>query len=300
MSRMKRLLPLLFLAIAAPALAQVQTGSILVRANDEQGAVTPGVTVTISSPVLVSGTMTGVTDAGGVYRFPSLVPGTYTVKLELSGFQTIVREGIVVLVGQTTPIEVALKVATLAETVTVAGQSPTVDTTSANVAVNLSEQLLQGTPGGRDIWALVEAKVPGLVISRPDVGGTSGGLQGTFSARGTASAQNSSFLNGVNVGDPAAIGAAGFYYDIDAFDDIQVSTDAPDLTVPTSGVFRKLHTKTGGNKWNGVTTFTWTGDSLQGRNDHDTTLQKYGFRQDGNTSDFVSDINVSAGGPLVQ
>ena len=48
----------------------------------------PGVTVTISSPVLVAGTMTGVTDAGGVNRFPSLVPGTYTVKLELSGFQT--------------------------------------------------------------------------------------------------------------------------------------------------------------------------------------------------------------------
>ena len=64
---------------------------------------------------------------------------------------------------------------------------------------------LQGTPGGRDIWALVEAKVPGLVISRPDVGGTSGGLQGVFSARGTTSAQNTSFLNGVNVGDPAAI-----------------------------------------------------------------------------------------------
>src|SRR5436190_20155565 len=211
--RLSNVLTILFLAVAVPLLAQVQTGSILVRATDEQGAVTPGVTVTISSPALVAGSMTGVTDAGGAYRFPSLVPATYNGKLELSGFQTLVREGIVVLVGQTTPIEVALKVATLAETVTVAGQSPTIDTTSANVNVNLSEQLIQGTPGGRDIWALVEAKVPGLVISRPDVGGTSGGLQGTFSARGTNSSQNSSFLNGINVGDPAAIGAAGFYYD---------------------------------------------------------------------------------------
>ena len=81
-------------------------------------------------------------------------------------------------------------------------------------------------------------------MSRPDVGGSSGGLQGTFSARGTASAQNTSFLNGVNVGDPAAIGAAGFYYDIDAFDDIQVSTGAHDITVPTSGVFLNMVTKT--------------------------------------------------------
>ena len=88
---------LIAVAFAASATAQVQTGSILVKAVDQQGAVVPGVTTTISSPVLVGGSMTGVSDAGGAYRFPSLVPGTYQVKLELSGFQTLVREGIVVL-----------------------------------------------------------------------------------------------------------------------------------------------------------------------------------------------------------
>ena len=105
-------------------------------------------------------------------------------------------------------------------------------------------------------------------MSRPDVGGTSGGLQGVFSARGTTSAQNTSFLNGVNVGDPAAIGAAGFYYDFDAFDDIQVSTGAHDITVPTSGVFLNMVTKTGGNKWNGSSTVTWTGDNAAGPQRH--------------------------------
>ena len=49
------------------------------------------------------------------YRFPSLVPGTYTVKLELQGFQSIVRENVAVLVGQTTPVELQLKVASVAE-----------------------------------------------------------------------------------------------------------------------------------------------------------------------------------------
>ena len=43
-------------------------------------------------PVLVAGTMTGVTDTGGVNRFPSLVPGTYTVKIELCGVQNVTRE----------------------------------------------------------------------------------------------------------------------------------------------------------------------------------------------------------------
>ena len=125
-------------ALASTAGAQVQTGSILVKALDQQGALMPGVTVTISSPVLIAGSMSGVTDAGGVNRFPSLVPGEYVVKIELQGFQTIVRENIVVLVGQTTPVELSMKVASVAETITVTGASPTVDTTSANVAVNLS------------------------------------------------------------------------------------------------------------------------------------------------------------------
>jgi hypothetical protein len=299
MSRILRFLAAaLVVSMAAPAMAQVQTGSILVKAIDPQGAVMPGVTVTISSSVLVAGSMSAVTDAGGVNRFPSLVPGTYTVKFELQGFQTVVREGIVVLVGQTTPVDLSMKVATVAETITVTGASPTVDTTSANVHVNLSEQLLQGTPGGRDIWALVEYKVPSLLITRPDVGGTSGGLQGTYSARGTTSAQNSQYLNGINVGDPSAIGAAGYYYDFDAFDDIQVSTGAHDITVPTGGVFLNMVTKSGGNAWAGRTTFAWEGASTESSN-IDANLLRYGFLPDTNKVDYVSDVNFSIGGPLI-
>lgn len=286
------------LAVAVPSTAQIQTGSILVRVDDEQGAAVPGVSITISSTALVAGTSTGVSDAGGAYRFPSLPPGIYSVKVELQGFQAVVRENVNVIVGQTTPIDLTMRVATLAETVTVTGTSPVVDTTSANVAVNLSEQLLQGTPGGRDIWALVEYKVPSLLITRPDVGGTSGGLQGVYNARGTTSSQNSQYLNGINVGDPAAIGAAGFYYDFDAFEDIQVSTGAHDITVPTSGVFLNMVTKSGSDVWRGRTTFAWLGDATQTQNIDDNLL-RYGFRPETNSVDFVSDINVSGGGPIV-
>ena len=79
-----------------PVVAQVQTGSILVKVTDAQGGAVPGVTVTLSSPVLVAGTMTTVTDASGINRFPALVPGTYAVKVELQGFRTVLREGLVV------------------------------------------------------------------------------------------------------------------------------------------------------------------------------------------------------------
>ena len=286
------------LAVAFPVSAQVQTGSILVRVTDAQGGSVPGVSVTLSSPVLVSGTMAGTTDSGGVNRFPSLQPGIYSVKLELQGFRTVVRENVQVVVGQTVPLDMQLSVATVAETVTVTGTSPVVDTTSANTSVNLSEQLLQQTPGGRDIWSLVEYKVPSLLITRPDVGGTSGGLQGTFNARGTPSSQNTSYLNGINVGDPAAIGAAGFYYDFDAFEDIQVSTGAHDISVPTGGVFLNMVTKSGGENWRGRATVAWLGDATQTQN-IDANLLRYGFRPETNSVDYTSDANFSIGGPVV-
>src|SRR5882672_9151293 len=113
---MRRMQPLVFsflflLMKAAPLLAQTQTGSILVKIIDEQHAVVPGVSLTISSPTLIAGTMAGTSDAGGAYRFPSLTPGVYSLKIELSGFQTLVRENISVNAGQTVPLDFTLAVA---------------------------------------------------------------------------------------------------------------------------------------------------------------------------------------------
>ena len=124
----------LAIVVAVPAFAQIQTGSILVRVRDVQDQVLPGATVTISSPNLVVKQMTGVTDAGGAYRFPSLPPGRYQVKIDLPSFKTVVRDGIIVDVGSTTPIEQQMQLASLSETVNVTSHSPIVDTTSTNVS----------------------------------------------------------------------------------------------------------------------------------------------------------------------
>jgi hypothetical protein len=285
-------------ALAAPALAQVQTGSILVKAIDEKGGAIPGVTITISSPVLVT-PATGATDAGGAYRLPGLPPGTYSVKFELTGFQTTLRENVAVNVGQTTPLDMTLKVAALTEELTVTAESPVVDTTSANVNVTLDTTLLQKTPGGRDIWALSEYKVPGLVTTRPDVGGAAGGLQGGMVAHGTPNSQNTQMLNGINIGDPAAIGFAGFYYDYDAMEQIQVSTGGHDMSAPSGGVFYNMVTKSGGDRWGGKASYFYQGDSTQGQN-VDETLRRAGFADNAGATKFVSDANFYLGGPVIK
>ena len=155
------------LFLGRPAHAQVQTGSILIKASDQQSAVMPGVSVTISSPVLVAGSMTGMTDVGGVYRFPSLVPGTYRVTYTLPGFGTVVREGIVLTAAFTASVDVSMAVGAVAETVTVSGQSPLVDIQATTQRRALTSELLNELPTGRS-FQNVAILVPGVQTARAE------------------------------------------------------------------------------------------------------------------------------------
>ena len=90
---MQRLLvcAIALLTLAAPAAAQEQRGSIVGTIKDSSGAVLPGVSVTASGPAMPAG-QTTVTDANGSYQFPALLPGVYTIKAELQGFQPAQNE----------------------------------------------------------------------------------------------------------------------------------------------------------------------------------------------------------------
>src|SRR5947209_9180647 len=82
----------------ATASAQSQTGEIFGKVTDASGAVLPGVTVTVTGPVLLQ-PLTAVTSETGTFQFPRLEIGEYTVKFELVGFKTVLNEGIRVTVG---------------------------------------------------------------------------------------------------------------------------------------------------------------------------------------------------------
>ena len=292
------LFALMFALTPLAAFAQIQSGSILVKAIDQQGGVIPGATVTITSPVLPS-PLTGVTDSAGVYRFPSLTVGSYNVRVTLQGFKTSVRDNLQVLQGQTVSVDAQLTVGGMTEETTVKGEPPVVDTKSANVKVNIDKDLLENTPGGKDIWSILQSKAPGIVFDAPDVGGNQAGLQRAFTSRGTPNAQNTQMLNGVNVNDPSAQGFSMNYYDPSSFENIQVSSGAQDISVGTAGVFINMVTKSGTNKFNGQGLFTYQGKKTQSTN-VDAALLKAGFRSDSNAVDYITNTNVQGGGPLVK
>jgi hypothetical protein len=284
--------------IPALAIAQVQTGVLSVKAADAQGAVVPGASVTVTSPVLPS-PLTGVTDTSGVYEIPGLTPGNYTVKVSLQGFQTFVREDVVIRQSQTVSIDAPMKVGTMSEEVTVTGESPMVDTKTVGQKTNIDSTILDTTPGGKDIWNIIEYKATGVVVETPDVGGNQGGLQRSMSARGVPNAQNTQLLNGVNVNDPAAQGFSMNYYIPSAFENISVSSGAEDIAVGTGGVLINMVTRSGTNRFSGQALQTYQGKDTQGSN-VDATLGNAGFLPNSNSTNLLTNTNVQAGGPMIR
>ena len=99
----------LTVALPTSAFAQGITTRLIGTVRDNQGGVLPGVTVTATSPALIGG-QSAVSEGNGTYQFPTLPPGTYRVVFELSGFQTVARDAIVLASGQTLTVDIDLPV----------------------------------------------------------------------------------------------------------------------------------------------------------------------------------------------
>src|SRR5438445_478343 len=119
------------LSLSTTAWAQtVRNGSIAGTIADNTGAALPGVSVAVTSPALQVAQLVKVSEGDGTYQFVDLPVGTYRLTFELTGFTTLAREDIRVTTGFAARVDVVLALGTLAETVTVRGQSPLVDVTN--------------------------------------------------------------------------------------------------------------------------------------------------------------------------
>jgi hypothetical protein len=136
---------------AASASAQITQGRLAGLVTDTQGAVLPGVTVSVTSTALI-GVQSTVSQADGRYLFPALPSGTYKVNFELSGFQKLSRDNVQVVLGQTISIDAQLPIASLAETVLVTGASPVIDATTTKVGTDLKGDSLMAVPNSTDVW----------------------------------------------------------------------------------------------------------------------------------------------------
>lgn len=279
------------LAWASVASAQIEQGRLSGNVKDAQGGLLPGVTVTATSPALI-GSRTAVTEGDGRYLLANLPSGTYSLKFELSGFQTVVREGIRLSQGSTLSVDIDLPVATLNETITVTGETPVVDTTSTKVGSEFNAQTLTSVPSATDLWASL-AQTPGVRMRGYDVGGSHKSQQNGYEAFGIRG-QNKVLFEGIDTteGDSGAI----FYSQYYAVDEVSVTAVGGDVEMSSPGTAIVQTYKSGGNSFSGTENITYEAGSFVADNTSDALRQR-GFS--GNPNLLFWELHLDLGGPIV-
>jgi hypothetical protein len=236
-------------ATATSALAQVGRTELRGTITDETGGAMPGVTVFIQNEA--DGTFREVITGGeGTYFAAQLLPGTFTVTATLPGFTTYQTTGYALRVGQTTPLDIVLGVGTLEETVTVTGQAPLVDLTSAEVGGTLDAQEMIDMPlQNRSAFAAISL-LPGIQFLP-----SAGDGNDTIIANGQTSAASSLNVDGGYNGSSTSGGGGGSQVKvaIESVAEFQVVSGQFDAEFGrSSGAIINAVTKRGTNQWSGA------------------------------------------------
>jgi len=292
----------LVLALAGVASAQIAGGNVYGTVTDQQGAVMPGVSVTI---VGETGTRSATSGTDGTFRFLGLERGDYTLTVSLSGFATAVRK-IRVTTGENVELSFNMKVSSVAETVEVTGETPLVDTKKRGTSTTMTSEELKQVPNARDPWAVLQA-VPGVLVDRVNIAGSENGQQANNSGKGSGTADRMWNLDGIVITDMSATGASPTYFDFDAFQEIAVTTGGSDLTAQSGGIGINLTTKRGTNSFHGGARFMLAHDDVSFSNlpselDNDPRLVNAdGTRRDkADHIQQISDYGFDLGGPILK
>src|SRR5512145_1424571 len=135
----------LALGVPTPATAQTTNGVISGIVSDAQGAVLPGVTLTLRNTE-TGLTRTLVTETDGLFRAGGLPPGPYSIRAELQGFGTVEVTDVTVAVGTEAVRNLTMQVQGVQESVTVTAQAPAIDTTMTAVAGVITQEQMQMLP----------------------------------------------------------------------------------------------------------------------------------------------------------
>ncbi|MGE5568492.1 MAG: TonB-dependent receptor domain-containing protein [Rhodospirillales bacterium] len=177
-----RLFTFAYLVVFVPwlAFAQDTRGNISGTVTDAQGAVIAGATVVVTN----TGTGTSVrltTNANGYYEAPLLLPGAYSISAEYPGFKRLVRSGVTLAIGEQLQIDLQLEVGGAAESVTVTGEAPILDTSTVTTGRAISNREVMDLPVlGNNTMMLTRfapgVQVPGTTqfLVQGQVGGGSG------------------------------------------------------------------------------------------------------------------------------
>jgi hypothetical protein len=288
---------LLFLALmATPGLllhAQTSTtGDISGVVTDPTGSVIPNAKVLLTS-VDSRGVTTTMTDAQGLFRFPLLKPGNYTVQVSAAGFQ-IANRNVTVILGSSVSVNLALSISSSQETVEVTSAVAGVQTEDGNIDTNLDASQISVLPNPGNDLSAVALTSPGVVMNTTG-GSTFGG--GNYEFFGLPSNSNVFTYDGANDNDP--------YFNINNTGATNLTlglNDVQETSVVTSGYSGQYGglaganinyvSKSGTNAFHGNAEYWWNGRTLNANN--------FFLNQEGSPRQFVNanQYAASLGGPV--
>jgi len=260
-------------AMTGPVAAQVATtGTITVIVEDEAGARVPGALVTAEAKDVTT-RREATTNAQGEAILANLEPSAqYVVHTKLAGFTPQRNQGVLVRTGQTTTVRIGLKVSAMTEEVTVTGDVPVVDTTTAVTGQDITLDLTESLPTGRSYQSYLQL-VPGVL---PDVNGSVGGNPGSKSGIAYTdifgdvglSSDNFYYIDGINVTD-GRTGTFGANLNTEIIQEQKVITGGiPAEFVGAPGLVSNVVTKSGSNDFHGSVNYFFQNAGLVADNEN--------------------------------
>jgi hypothetical protein len=268
---LKTLSILLSVLLIVSAAFSAEKGSLRVIVVDDEGQTLPGVTLTLSSPVMM-GTRTLVTNVTGEALFINLTPGIYKLESTLQGFQGKVSENIQVSLDRQTDLQVEIKPATIEETVTVTAVSPAVDTSKSVIAQHVTHETVESLPIARDFVGYLQLAAGVNIVPNSqgrdtpdDPAGKGGlnyadrGLQGiqgrTIFGGKRGSRDNYYFLDGMNITGLASQNALISFNNEVILEQELMTSGVPAEYGGGKGIVGNIVTKSGGNRLSGSVNF---------------------------------------------
>ncbi len=295
MCSLRRLLTLVTFGclFATAATAQVATADIVGRITDNSGAVLPGVTVNVVNTA-TRAARTAITGDTGDFVVNLLPIGTYTVSIELQGFQPQTTQ-VTVASGDRARVDAKLQLGTVSEQIQVTAEAQLVQTDTSTVSSIMNEKAVQDLPvNGRNFIRLVQM-VPGA--TEGGVNALSSGNRpddrrqtSAVSINGAGDNQNNQMIDGMD-NNERAIGTIGVKPSMDAIAEIKVQTNLYSAeTGRTGGGVINILTKSGSNDFHGSGFEFMRNDRFDARNFFATTKPLLRQHQFGG----------SLGGPIVR
>jgi outer membrane receptor protein involved in Fe transport len=254
-------LVLLFCLVAGSAWAQGGS-SIRGRVTDEQQGVLPGVAIVVTHQE--SGTIRETaTSADGTFLVAGLVPGPYRLTAQLQGFRRVIKEDLVLRIGATVQVDLALPVGGMEENITVSAVTPQVDLTSVQVGGNVTSGELKELPSASRNFTGYIGLLPGVVYNQ-----ASDSSSDSVTINGQHGSGVVFLMDGGSNNDDLRGGSSGAQArpPLDSIQEFQVVTNQFDAEygAATAGVVNAV-TKQGSNNWRGSAFGYFTDSSMTAR-----------------------------------